>query len=425
MQQYQRPTGTQDILPEDQAYWQWVTGVARSVAKRYGYRPIDLPMYEHTELFARGVGDGTDIVSKEMFSFRPREDSEDITLRPEFTAGFMRAYLQHGMGSLPQPVKLYTIGPIFRYERPQANRYRQHNQFNCECVGESDPLVDFELMSMLWDFYSELGITGLRFQLNSIGSAASRRQYVREVLVPYLDSRRKELNEVDLQRLRVNPLRVLDSKEESAQAVIAEAPRLLDHIDEESRQHFDTLRHYLDLLERPYVVNPLLVRGFDYYTRTVIEIHAEGIGAQTALAGGGRYDGLIELLGGPPTPGVGFGAGIERTIAALKHLGIAAPGLATPPVFGVYFDQPTKDAVLTMVAELRRAGIGAQMDYGSKSIKKQMASASDAGARFALIVGGNELEQGVVQVKDLQARTQESVARDALVGWLRQQLGKG
>lgn len=427
MELFQRPTGTQDVLPDDQAYWQWLVATAKSVAERYGYLPIDVPVYEYTELFARGVGAGTDIVEKEMFTFVPRPDDEkerrQITLRPEFTAGIMRAYLQNGMGSWPQPVKLYTIGPIFRYERPQAGRFRQHTQFNCECIGESDPATDFEVMSILWDSFTELGLTGLTFQLNSIGSLAARRRYVREILVPYLRSREHELNEVDRRRLEQNPLRVLDSKEESAQRVIAEAPVITDYLDEASQEHFATLRHYLELTGRPYVLNPLLVRGLDYYSRTVFEIHAEGIGAQSALCGGGRYDGLAELLGGPPTPGVGFGSGIERAIAALKLQGITPPGLPRPQVFGVYFDQATKDAITVLLSELRQAGLRGVMDYGSKNLKKQMRSASQSGARYALIVGGAELERGEVQVKDLLSGQQQPVERGNVLGWLRQRLG--
>ncbi|MEO8084275.1 MAG: ATP phosphoribosyltransferase regulatory subunit, partial [Ardenticatenales bacterium] len=224
MTQFQRPTGTQDVLPDDQAYWLWIVKTARDVAARYGCQPIDVPLYEHTELFARGVGAGTDIVEKEMFTFRPRPESHQITLRPEFTAGIARAYLQNGMGSWPQPVKLVTIGPLFRYERPQANRFRQHSQFNVEIIGESDPLADFEVMSLLWDYFSELGLTGLRFQLNSIGSVEARRAYIRDSLVPYLERRRSELPPVDLERLAKNPLRVLDSKEAPTQPIVAEAP---------------------------------------------------------------------------------------------------------------------------------------------------------------------------------------------------------
>ncbi|MBK6769634.1 MAG: histidine--tRNA ligase [Ardenticatenales bacterium] len=414
MTDFQRPTGTQDVLPDDQAYWRWILATARDVAGRYGCRPIDIPIYEHTELFARGVGTGTDIVEKEMFTFRPRPESEQLTLRPEFTAGIMRAYLQNGMGSWPQPVRLVTFGPVFRYERPQANRFRQHSQFNVEIIGEADPVVDFEVMSLLWDYFSALGLTGLRFQLNSIGSPQARRSYVADVLVPYLERRRAELPEIDIERLAKNPLRVLDSKEAPTQSVIADAPRLTDHIDDESRAHFADLRRYLDLAGLAYDLNPLLVRGLDYYTRSVFEIHVQGIGAQSALCGGGRYDGLMELLGGVPTPGVGFGSGIERCVAVLKQFDIPPPPLGTPDVWFVYFDGPTKDACVQAAVALRRAGIAASMSPGTKGMRKQLGDASDAGARFAAIIGGDELAAGTVMLKDLAAQEQRVVERDAL-----------
>lgn len=416
MTSFQRPTGTQDILPDDQAYWRWIVATAQSVAGRYGCQPIDVPLYEHTELFARGVGTGTDIVEKEMFTFRPRPESESITLRPEFTAPLARAYLQNGMGSWPQPVRLVTFGPVFRYERPQANRFRQHSQFNVEIIGEADAVVDFEVMSLLWDYFTALGLSGLRFQLNSIGSPAARRAYVADVLVPYLGRRYAELPDVDRERLAKNPLRVLDSKEAPTQAVIADAPRLTDHLDDDSRAHFDDLRRYLDLAGLAYDLNATLVRGLDYYARTVFEIHVEGIGAQSALCGGGRYDGLIELLGGPPTPGVGFGSGIERCVAVLKQFGIAPPPLGGPAVWFVYFDAATKDACVAAAVALRRGGIAAQMSPGGKGMRKQLGDASDAGARFAAIVGGDELAAGTVTLKDLATGEQRVVARDALAG---------
>ena len=382
-------------------YWRWIEDTARLVAARYGYQPLEIPAYEHTELFARGVGAGTDIVEKEMFTFRPRPDSDSLTLRPEFTAGFARAYLQNGMGSWPQPVKVYTIGPVFRYERPQANRFRQHSQFNAECLGEADPLADFEIMSMLWDYFTALGLEGLSFQLNTIGSSEARKAYVREVLVPWLEARREDLPEIDRERLAKNPLRVFDSKEERTREMLADAPVLADHIDEESRAHFAALRGYLDDNGLAYRIDPRLVRGLDYYARTVFEIHVEGIGAQSALCGGGRYDGLVELLGGTHTPGVGFGAGIERAIAVLRLKGIRPPALPAPPAFAVYFDEETKRSAVALCATLRRAGIGAHSDFGQKNLRKQMKAASRSGARFALILGDAELESGTVMVKDL------------------------
>jgi histidyl-tRNA synthetase len=435
MNDYQRPTGTQDILPTpraphetpethapDAAYWRWIEATARSVAARYGYQPVEIPVYEHTDLFARGVGAGTDIVEKEMFTFRPRPESDSLTLRPEFTAGFARAYLQNGMGSWPQPVKVYTIGPVFRYERPQANRFRQHSQFNCECLGEADPLADFEIMAMLWDYFSALGMKGLRFQLNTIGAPEARRAYVSEQLVPWLEARRDALPEIDRERLAKNPLRVFDSKEEKTRAMLAEAPLLADHIDEESRAHFAALRAYLDDNGLAYTIDPTLVRGLDYYARTVFEIHVEGIGAQSALCGGGRYDGLIELLGGTPTPGVGFGAGIERAIAVLRLMDIRPPALPAPETFVVYFDEPTKQSAVALCTELRRAGIGSASDYGLKNTRKQMKAASRSGARFALIIGDEELGSGTVMVKDLARGEQGLVARSEVVAELRARL---
>ncbi|MFN8423109.1 MAG: histidine--tRNA ligase [Anaerolineae bacterium] len=413
MTKFQRPTGTQDVLPEDQAYWLWIVNTAREVAARYGCQSIDVPLYEYTELFARGVGAGTDIVEKEMFTFRPRPESHQITLRPEFTAGIARAYLQNGMGSWPQPVKLVTFGPVFRYERPQANRFRQHSQFNVEVIGESDPLVDFEVMSLLWDYFSALGLTGLRFQLNSIGSLEARRTFVRDVLAPYLEERRRELPAVDLERLAKNPLRVLDSKEVPTLPIIADAPRLTDYLDEESRDHFLDLQRYLRRAGMDFDLNPMLVRGLDYYTRTVFEVHIEGIGAQSALCGGGRYDGLIELLGGVPTPGVGFGSGIERCIAVLRQFEIRPPTPEKSDLWLVYFDNPTRDACIDMAIRLRREGLSVQMSYGMKSMRRQMA-AGGANARYVGIVGDTELVDGTVSLKDMDSRSQATLLRGSL-----------
>lgn len=414
---FQRPTGTQDVLPEDQAYWLWIVNTAREVAARYGCQSIDVPLYEYTELFARGVGAGTDIVEKEMFTFRPRPESHQITLRPEFTAGIARAYLQNGMGSWPQPVKLVTFGPVFRYERPQANRFRQHSQFNVEIIGESDPLVDFEVMSLLWDYFSALGLTGLRFQLNSIGSIEARRTFVRDVLAPYLEERRRELPAVDLERLAKNPLRVLDSKEAPTLPIIADAPRLTDYLDGESRDHFLELQRYLRRAGMDFDLNPMLVRGLDYYTRTVFEIHVEGIGAQSALCGGGRYDGLMELLGGAPTPGVGFGSGIERCIAVLRQSGLEPTSSTVCDLWLVYFDLPTKQACVDIATRLRRAGASVQMSYGMKGLRKQV-SVGGAHARFVGIIGETELALGTISMKNTQTQDQRSISLASLDGIL-------
>lgn len=416
MARYQAPRGTQDILPEDQAYWQWVLGLAREIAARYGFQPIEVPVFEDTEVFARGVGTGTDIVEKEMYTFEDR-GGRSLTLRPEFTAGIVRAYIEHGMYVWPQPVKVYAIGPVFRYEAPQAGRYRQHTQFSCECIGEADSVADFEIMSIAWDLYAALGFEGVQFQLNSIGCPRCRPPYIRDVLVPYLQSRIAELSKVDVERLRKNPLRVLDTKEPESQPVVAEAPAITEYLCAECRDHFAQLRFYLDMLERPYEINPRLVRGLDYYTKTVFEVTAPGLGAQNAVGGGGRYDGLVEVLGGPPTPGVGFAAGIERIVLVLKAQGIMPPPLPSPQVYFVHHGSPAKDAAVALADRLRHCGIGALVAFGNRSLKSQLRHASKVGIRYVVIIGEEELARGEVQVKDLHTGRQTSVLQAELVKW--------
>lgn len=418
MTTFQATRGTQDVLPEDQVYWQWVLDEARTIGARYGFAPIDVPVFEETEVFARGVGTGTDIVEKEMYTFLDRGE-RSLTLRPEFTAGVVRAYIEHGMHVLPQPVKVYAVGPVFRYEAPQAGRYRQHSQISFECIGEQDALADFEIMSIAWDLYDTLGFQNLSYEINSIGCPKCRPRYLREVLVPYLESRRSELSKIDLERLDKNPLRVLDSKEPEMQPVIDDAPVITEYLCEECRAHFADLRHYLDDAGRPYAINPRLVRGLDYYTKTVFETKAEGaLGAQNTIGAGGRYDGLVEVLGGPPTPGVGFATGIERIVLLLQEQEIAPPVLQTPEVFFVHFGGVTKDASVRLADELRRAGIGALVAFGERSMRSQMRDASRSPARYAAIVGENELEEGTVALKDLETGEQQPVEQTELIDWL-------
>jgi histidyl-tRNA synthetase len=421
---YQAPKGTHDILPEDWPYWRHVIATAERLAGLYGFERIEVPIFEATELFERGVGEGAAVmVDKEMYTFADKGGAS-LTLRPEFTAGIMRAYLEHGMRVRPQPVKLYTVGPIFRQERPQAGRFRQHTQWNVEVVGEIDPAVDFEVMSIAWSLFSELGFRGLAFQVNSIGcpNPACRPRHL-AALVDYFSAYRERLNEVDRRRLEVNPLRLLDSKEEAAQALIDAAPRSIDFLCDECRSHFETLRGYLDQASMPYTVNTRLVRGFDYYTKTVFEVWAEGIGAQAAVCGGGRYDGLIELLGGPPTPGIGFGGGVERLILTLKAQGAQPPALPGPAVQVCYLakgetGQQAKQAALALVAELRQAGVGALLPFGDRSLKSQLKSADKAGLAHVVIVGEGELQSGDWTVRTLADGSQQTVARAGLVDWL-------
>jgi histidyl-tRNA synthetase len=326
----------------------------------------------------------------------------------------------------PQPVKLYTIGPIFRHENVQAGRFRQHTQWNVEVVGEIDPAVDFEVMSIAWSLFSELGFRGLSFQVNSIGcpNPACRPRHL-AALVAYFSAYRSQLSEVDRRRLDVNPLRLLDSKEASSQSLLDAAPRSIDYLCDECRDHFQTLLGYLDWAHMPYTVNTRLVRGFDYYTKTVFEVWAEGIGAQAAICGGGRYDGLIELLGGPPTPGIGFGSGVERLIATLKEQQVQPPALLKPTVQVSFIGkgeagQQAKLAALALVRDLRQAGVGALLPFGDRSLKSQLKAADKSGVAYAVIVGEGELQSGQWTVRSLADSSQQTVARAGLVDWLAQ-----
>jgi histidyl-tRNA synthetase len=417
---YQAPRGTQDILPAERPYWRYVTEQMHVVAALFGFQQIDTPIFEETALYVRGVGEGTDIVDKEMYSFEDKGGAE-ITLRPEFTAGIMRSYIENGMHVWPQPVKLYSIGPIFRYERPQAGRFRQHHQFNIEAIGEIDPAVDVEVMSLAWTLLARLGYRGLSFQLNSTGCPKCRPGY-RAALVDYFRGYEAGLNEVDRRRLAINPLRLLDSKEEGAQPLLDRAPHSADYLCAECSDHFARLQSYLQALDMPFSVNFRLVRGLDYYTKTVFEVWAQGIGAQAAVCGGGRYDGLIEELGGPPTPGIGFGMGIERVILSLKEQGVTPPALPGPVVQVSPLGESAQAPAQRLVRELRDAEIGAVLAFGSRSLKSQLKSANKANLAFALILGEQELSSGVVVVRDMQSSQQTSVPLIEITAWLRNAL---
>jgi len=419
MAKFTRPTGTQDILPEDQPYWEHVLACVADVAREYGFARIDVPIFETTEVFARGVGAGTDIVDKEMYSFKDKGDN-DITLRPEFTAGVMRAYIENGMHVLSKPVKLYSTGSVFRYERPQAGRYRQLHQFNAEIIGEQNPLADLEIMLIAWDIYARLQFTDLSFQVNTTGCPVCRPGYV-ERLREYYNAHYSQICDDCKLRIDKNPLRVLDCKREQCQPVIAGAPKMIDHVCDDCAAHFAELRAYLDDLGKPYTLNHRLVRGLDYYTKTVFEVWAEGIGAQGAICGGGRYDGLVELLGGPPTPSVGFAAGIERAVLLLKAQNIPVPIPPSPPVFIVYLGDTARMHAVRLLTRLHKAGIGAQIAMGG-SLRSQLRQADKRDARLALIIGEDEMAQGKVTMRNLALGTQEAVPLEALKDAIQQQI---
>ena len=408
MSAIQRAQGMQDVLPQDRYYWDWVIATATDLAHRYGFQRIDTPILEDTNLFERGVGTASDFfVQKEMYTIE-ESDGGSLTMRPEFTAGFVRAYIQNGMSSWSQPVKLFTIGPAFRRERQQAGRYKQHSQFNAEILGETDPAADLEVMMLAMNVYRTLGYKQLTFQLNSTGCPECKPVYV-DALVDYLQAHLDKLAPIDQERMKRNPLRVLDSKEPGMDDLLAQAPHIIDYLCEDCDSHFSDLRGLLDALDQSYTINFRLVRGIDYYTKTVFEVWAEGIGAQSAVCGGGRYDGLAEAIGGTSTPGVGFGSGIERIILGLQEAGIEAPEPPMPPVLIAHFGGETKAAAVQLAFQLREAGVGTRLAFTRtrRSLKSQMREANRFDVKTVLIVGESELAEGKVAVRPLDGGEQE------------------
>jgi histidyl-tRNA synthetase len=414
---YSAPRGTQDILPEDQPYWRHVVQRIQAIAELYGYQPFGVPIFEKTAIFVKGVGEGTDMVDSEMYSFVDR-GGEELTLRPEFTAGVVRAYLQHGLRVRPQPVKVYCVGPAFRYERPQAGRYRQHNQVSVEALGEQDPALDVEVMSVAWHLYDDLGFRNLAFQINSIGCPRCRPDYI-DVLRGYYAHHLEEICEDCHRRLEVNPLRVLDCKAAGCQPIIAAAPQSIGFLCEECQEHFSALQGHLDRLSRRYTLNHRLVRGLDYYTKTVFEVWAEGIGAQNAVCGGGRYDVLAESLGGPHVPGVGFGSGLERIILTMKEQGVQVPSLPQPEVMIIHLGEEPKEVALQVADDLRLAGIRTETSFGERRLRAQLRRADRTGAPYAIIIGEEELRCGQVAAKDMVSGEQQLMPRESLLEWLR------
>lgn len=416
MTRYQRPKGTHDILPQDQPYWDYVRKSARELAERLGFERLDLPSFEFTPVFAKtAAGEGTDL-RKEMYSFQDK-DGQDITLRAEFTASVVRAFIENGMHVLPLPVKLYSFGSVFRHEKPQQGRYREHQQFNAEIIGVQDPLADLEILLLAEGLCSQLGSKGVSFQINSTGCPVCKPAYI-EKLVAFLQERYDQLAPVDRERLERNALRVLDSKEPGMNDLLAHAPHILDHVCDECRDHFAELRAHLDQLKKPYTVNFRLVRGLDYYTKTVFEVWGEGIGAQNALFGGGRYDGLAEMLGGPPTPGVGFGSGLERHVMTLKTQGIKPPPLPRPPVFIATLGNEARPTAIDLTVELRKAGLGTWMAFGQRGLKSQLREANRREASYAVILGQDEIDAGEATVRDMAQGQQERVPLQELAKWL-------
>ena len=401
---FQAPRGTADVLPADARARARIERVARALLERAGYARIETPVFEATELFARGVGGSTDIVRKEMFTFEDK-GGRSITLRPEATASIARSYLEHGMQKLPQPVKLWWYGPLFRHERPQAGRFRQFTQIDAEVIGSDSPLVDAELILLCDEFLRALEVPELTLRIGSLGSPEARASY-REELISYLRAHESDLDREVRERIDENPLRAFDSKDESTQSVMAGAPTMLDRLEGEDAEHFAAVRRLLDQAGLAYEVDARLVRGLDYYTRTVFELHSARLGAQSQVAGGGRYDRLIELLGGPTTPANGWAAGIERIVMAID----AAEEERPHDVF-VAAEDSQRERALALVTELRRAGLRADLDLAGRSMKGQMRQADRTGASQALILDSD----GAIQLRDMRSGEQRQVDADRVV----------
>ena len=412
-----------DLLPPERTALARLERIATDLTARYGYRPIETPLFEQASVFERGIGEVTDVVEKELFLLAQREgEGEQWALRPEPTAGIVRAYIQHGMQTWPQPVKVTMTGPMFRYDRPQAGRYREFRQFDVEVLGDPGPAVDAEVIELAWRFYREAGLDGVDIRLNSIGDAACRPAYVAELTAYYRDHA-SELPPLERARLERNPLRILDSKDQAVAALNAAAPKVVDRLCDACAAHFAAVREHLVVLGVPYRLEPSLVRGLDYYTRTAFEVYPSGAtGQQSAIGGGGRYDGLVELLGGRPTPGIGFGLGLDRILLALEAQRAAqgesgGPALAQEPapVAVVVGTDPSDTATrLRIATDLRAAGLAARAELGHRKLGKQLEAAARDGAHFAVIVG-DEHGSGQLQLRDLEAGTQRAVAVDGLV----------
>ena len=404
---YKAPRGTSDILPQEQDYWQYVEQKAAFLCQLYGYQQLNTPIFEDLQLFARTVAGGTDIADKEMYIFEDRS-GQKLALRAEGTAPVCRAYLEHGLFNLPQPVRLYYVGPTFRYERPQAGRYRQHHQFGCEALGDADPVLDAEVIDLAQRFLLSLGLPEFPIQLNSIGCKVCQPKYI-EALKQHYSEYIARLCPDCRARLARNPLRLLDCKRASCQKIAETAPKIADYLCGDCQAHFQDVQQYLQALDIPFQLNYRLVRGLDYYTRTVFEVQSQAEEAQSALVGGGRYDDLIEQLGGKPTPAVGFASGIERIILTLKGRKIDPPGLLKPIAFIAYLGKEAKTEAIKLASQLRNAGIAVILATGDKSLKSQLRLANSLGTNYTIIIGEREVKIHSVVLRDMITNKQETL----------------
>ena len=410
----QKPKGTQDILPQESAKWQYVEEFARETFRKYNYAEIRTPIFEHYEVISRSVGDTTDIVTKEMYDFYDKGDRH-ITLRPEGTAPVVRSYVENKLFApeVQKPVKLYYMGSMFRYERPQAGRLREFHQIGAECFGSSNPATDVEMIAMAAQFFKEIGITNVSLELNTLGNPESRAAY-RQALIDYLTPLKASLSADSQRRLEENPLRVLDSKEPEDKVAVEGAPSILDYLDEESSAYFEAVRSMLETLQIPYVINTNMVRGLDYYNHTIFEFTTEVAGSQLAICAGGRYDGLVAYFGGPETPGVGFGMGLERLLLVLDKQGVELPIETGLDAYIAVLGAGANGKALELVQSLRAQGFAAERDYLDRKIKAQFKSADIFQAKTIITLGESELESGELTVKNNETRQEVTVSLDAI-----------
>ena len=427
---FQSPTGTHDILPSEQKYLQKVYEACKNIADFYGFRKIDTPILEYTDLFTKGTGISTDIVQKQMYTLRTK-GGDLLTLRPEFTPGIVRSYIEHGMKNLPQPVKFYSIGPLFRHENPQSGRFRQFHQFNLEVIGEESPVIDAQLVQIFYNILKELKFKNLTIEINSIGDNQCR-PYYKKLLVNYFKSREAALCNDCRRRTRDNPLRVLDCKEEKCQRIVSQAPQLIDHLCEECHSHFKRVLEFLDEIELPYHLNPYLVRGLDYYTKTVFEIFTDDCSKKdteeflpkNALVGGGRYDALVKLLGGEDTKAAGGSLGIERVIGIMKKKDVKFKKQPSSQIFLAQLGNLGKRKGLKLLEDFRKAKIQVNESFGKDSLKIQLARANKLGAKYTLLLGQKEALEGNIVIKDMKTGKQDTVKMEKVVREMQKKIRK-
>jgi histidyl-tRNA synthetase len=421
--QFQSLRGMRDILPKDQPYWQKVRRAVEKVASDYNYARIDTPLVEYRKLFERSTGEGTDIVEKEMYKFKTK-GGDDVTLRPEGTPGVIRAYIQHGMRTLPKPVKLHYIGPMYRYDRPQEGRYREFYQFGFEAIGEQDPILDAQVIQMAMRIYSLLGFKKISLQINSIGCKECRPDY-NKLLISYLNNRKSSLCMECKKKLKKNPLRILDCKEDKCRQVVSQAPQTIDHLCKDCKKHFTFLLECLDEIEIPYEINSGLVRGLDYYTKTVFEIWSDDDEyGSLSLGGGGRYDYLVKNLGGKDTPGVGFAAGIDRVIMSMKKKDIKPQTHLAPKIYLAQLGDLAKKKSLKIFEELQKAGIPVLESFGKGNLRSQLRQANQLGVETVLIIGQREALDETVIIKDMASGNQEISTFQKVIKGLKKRMQK-